>query len=380
MNLLDLFQLIYKAGPRGMNVEALSGQFEGSRSTLNRRLSGMIADGSIRAIGVGRSTRYISTTPFARETIDAFFAKSWQERPAAMFMETLLDADINIGIERAHRMAQIQALGQALDRRFLTRFLIDFTWGSSVLEGSTYTELDTEALVRYGQKNQSKPTADAVLALNHKQAAEFLWEHQDLTETNVCTMHSLLTSDHGLAEVADSDHFLGEHQRGKPREYEEVNLGASAYMPPFRPGTGFVQRSFGKIIETANTLHPVQAALFLMTRIPYLQAFANGNKRTSRIAANAPLLKAGLLPMSFADINKVDYIRGMAAFYELGSLHIIEQTFIRAYTKSILRSSNVPLSLRSAGFDLDGTAEALTDFVNSGRYPGDPDVAIFVSK
>jgi hypothetical protein len=63
-------------------------------------------------------------------------------------------------------------------------------------------------LVRYGQKNPDKPTADAVLVLNHKRAAEHLWAHRTLDMQNLCAMHALLTDDHALPEVADSDHFL----------------------------------------------------------------------------------------------------------------------------------------------------------------------------
>lgn len=111
--------------------------------------------------------------------------------------------------------------------------------------------------------------------------------------------HALVTDDHGLAEVADSDHFLPEHQRGKPREYEEVNLGASAYLPPFRPGTGFAARVLREMVERARELHPNEAALYLMTRIPYVQVFANGNKRASKLAANTALLAGGLQPFSF---------------------------------------------------------------------------------
>ena len=56
--------------------------------------------------------------------------------------------------------------------------LIDLSWGSSVLEGGTYSALDTEALIQYGQRNKNKPTADAVLVLNHKRAAEYLWANR----------------------------------------------------------------------------------------------------------------------------------------------------------------------------------------------------------
>ena len=174
--------------------------------------------------------------------------------------------------------------------------------------------------------------------------------------------------------VADSDHFLPEHQRGKPREFEDVNLGASAYIPPFRPGTGYVAKALGQIIATANTLHPVEAALYLMTRIPYLQAFANGNKRASRLAANAPLLSRGLLPFSFADVDKSDYIRGMAAFYELGSMHVIEQTFVQGYARSVVRGSDIPASLRTLGFDVVAVARSLAEFINTGRRPANKEI------
>ena len=43
-----------------------------------------------------------------------------------------------------------------------------------------------------------KPTADAVLVLNHKRAAEHLWVNRALTVANVCALHGLLTDDHHI--------------------------------------------------------------------------------------------------------------------------------------------------------------------------------------
>jgi Fic/DOC family len=362
---------IRAAGAVGLAPQQLAAlQPHVSRSTLNRQLAALAANGAIAAKGTGRNTRYISSTPFTRADIDAYFSIPWQQRPSAPFNETLLDSAPTLEAGRAERCTLIQAIAQPIDKRFLASFLIDWSWGSSVLEGGTYSALDTEALVQYGQRNLSKPTADAVLVLNHKRAAEYLWANRALTTQHVCAMHALLTD--------DSDHFLPEHQRGKPREFEEVNLATSAYMPPFRPGTQYIARALAQIIDTANSLHPIQAALYLMTRIPYLQAFANGNKRTSRLAANAPLLGAGLLPFSFSDVDKADYIRGMAAFYELGSMHVIEQTFINGYVKSVVRSSNIPAAMRTLGFDVEAVARALVEFVNTGRRPVDPRALVFL--
>ncbi len=375
----ELAEILAAAGSAGCSPEELARQLpDMSRSTLNRRLAQLVKEGVVKPVGAGRATRYVSASPLTRADIDAYFQTHWRQRPVAVFKEELLRAQPGIDPQKALRFENIQAIATPVDKRFLTNFLVDFSWGSSLLEGGTYSELDTEALIRYGHKNKDKPIADALLVLNHKTAAQYLWTHRELTRDNVCAMHALVTHDHGVAEAAESEHFLPEHQRGKPREYEEVNLGASAYLPPFRPGTGFASRMLEHIIAQAGQLRPVEAALYLMTRIPYVQVFANGNKRASRLAANAALLAGGMLPFSFADVDKSDYIRGMAAFYELGSTLVIEQTFIQGYARSVVRGSDIPVRMRTHGFDTEAVARELVDYVDWGRKPADKRAQMFL--
>ncbi len=116
-----------------------------------------------------------------------------------------------------------------------------------------------------------------------------------------------------------------------------------------------------------------------MTRLPYLQAFANGNKRTSRLAANLPLLAAGMLPISFVDFMKADYVLGMSAFYELGDIQIIERVFIQGYVRSIVRGSDLPASVRVSGFKVDEVVGELVKYVQSGRMPEHPAAALFLT-
>lgn len=376
----DLLVLkIAEAGVMGIAPEAIAASFPGiSRSTLNRRLADLCRSGQIKSVGATRSRRYLSTTPLSSEDIDAHFAVPPQARPVARFNEDLLDTSPGMDPDRAARCTAIQALAQPLDRKYLAEFLVDFSWGSSLLEGSSYSALDTAALIEYGQPNAGKPIEDAALALNHKRAGEHLWEHRALSFDNICQMHGLLTDDHALPAVAGSDHFLPAEQRGRPREFEEVSLHGSAYLPPFRPGTGHATRLLQRVIALAVTLHPVQAAFYLLTRIAYIQSFANGNKRTSRIAADIPLLASGLIPLSFVDVDKADYIRGVAAFYELGSTHVIEQTFIRAYAKSTVRSSRIPDAMRVGGFKIAEVVDLLVDYINTGRRPTDPRALAFL--
>lgn len=374
-----LAKAIHKAGAAGLSPLDLVG-LAPSRSTLNRRLAELVREGSIKELGAGRATRYVSTSPLLKQDIELYFARPWQERPYAPYREEWLQPLPGLDLDLAERCTHIQAVVPKIDRRFFARFIIDFSWGSSVLEGGTYTELDTQALVEYGQRNPDKPTEDALLVLNHKLAAEYLWGHLDLSMEQACAVHAFLTDNHGLLGVADSDHFLPNAQRGKAREFEEIHLGQSAYSPPFRPGTGYVAQALGVILSTARGLHPVQAAMYLMTRIPYLQAFANGNKRTARLLANAPLLQAGIMPLSFADMDKADYIRAMSAFYELGDVTLIEQVFLRGYVKAIIRSSQIPPDLRATGFDTNAVCQALLAYIRTGQIPLLKAAALFIDK
>lgn len=315
-------------------------------------------------------------SPFPEE--DLHFSRPAHARPAAPFRDEYLDPEPGLDPMRAGRCAFIQAIARPLDRDFLAEFLVDFTWASSLLEGSSYSVLDTAALLECGERNRSKPMDEAVLALNHQRAAEHLWSHRELSLDNLCRMHALLTDDHGLADVCDSDHFLPVEQRGRPREYQEINLHQSAYLPPFRPGTGHATSLLEQVIAVARTLHPVQAAFYLLTRVAYIQSFANGNKRTARIAANVPLLQSRLLPLSYVDVDKADYLRGMVAFYELGSTRLMERTFIRAYAKSVVRASRAADVEGRAGFDADAISEQVIGYVMTGERPSDPRAGRFI--
>ena len=363
-------KFVIEAGPAGVTAEAVEKAFAGtSRSTVNRRLAGLLEAGLVRMQGRVRTTRYIATGPFSMDSVRAYLADDWQSRPIAPFREELLGTAPLMDESKAMRLESLNARARVLDRKFLSNFLIDFSWGSSLLEGSTYTSLDTEALIEYGQKNPDKPTEDAALVLNHKSAIEFLWGHRDLSTELICELQSRLTDRHGLKEIEDSDHFLPDAQRGRPRDTEDININRSAYIPPFRPGTGYVASTFGALVETAKTLPPVQSAFYLMTRIPYLQVFANGNKRTARLAANIPLLAAGLLPISFVDINKADYIQAMAAFYELGNIQLMEKMVIEGYVQSIVRGSELT-ALERVGQNAPQKLKLdLVSYVQSGKFP-----------
>lgn len=318
--------------PQGATPRQLLGRLPISRPTLNRRLAEAVRRGEIVRLGRGPTTRYALSDPLA--AIRAYFEKPHTERPIARFRESLLDPLPGMSREAIEALGDIPTY--SIDKRTFGKFLIDFSCASSALEGGTYSLLDTQALIEYGERAPGKPLEDAFLVLNHKEALEHLYDHMSLDA--IYRVHDLLTSDHGLPELASSRHFLPKELRGVVREYGDVDVALSSYLPPFRPGAGYVGRMLERILTTASAIdHPVEAAFYLMTRLPYLQPFQDGNKRVSRLMGNVPLMRAGLPPISFVDFGKKDYIVSLLAFYELGDARLFEKCFLDAYVKSMKR-------------------------------------------
>jgi len=318
--------------PQGVSAGEIERRLKLSRTTLNRRLKEALQAGHIVVSGRGPATRYHSADPLS--ALRAYFSKPHTERALAPYQEARLDATPALSPETEQRFARLSEY--RLDKRELGKFLIDFSCASSVLEGGSYSLLDTQALIEYGEKSTGKPVEDAFLVLNHKEAFEYLHSHMELS--SIYKVHDLLTNNHEMAALEDTPHFLPKSHRGVVREYSDIDIHLSAYLPPFRPGTGYLGRMLETILETAESLaNPIQAAFYLLSRLAYLQPFKDGNKRTSRAICNVPLVKARLPPISFVDFGKQDYLVSMLAFYELGDIRLLERCFAEAYAKSIAR-------------------------------------------
>jgi len=319
---------IVLASPSGISAGEIEKKLSLSRPTINRRLREAMDAGLITAKGDGAARVYLDADPM--RPIRRHFDTPASSRSYAGYHEELLEYAPSLN--RKWDIPQ----HTVIDKRNFVQFLVDFACASSVLEGGTYSLLDTQSLIEYGEKAEDKPLPDAFLVLNHKKAFEYL--HDNLSLDSIFEVHKLLTDDHGLPELQSSPYFLSKAQQGVAREYDEVRINMTTYSPPFRPSTGYIKKMLDRVLSTAASIEdPVESAFYLFTRIPYLQPFADGNKRTSRAMCNVPLMKAGMPPISFMDFSKRDYIVSMLAFYELGDTSFAAATFSAAYSKSCER-------------------------------------------
>ena len=69
------------------------------------------------------------------------------------------------------------------------------------------------------------------------------------------------------------------------------------------------------------------------------------NTRVSRLAANLPLIRANLCPLSFVDVPTQAYVDGLLGVYELNRVELLRDVFCWAYERSCARYSVIRQSL-----------------------------------
>ncbi|WP_391528612.1 Fic family protein [Photorhabdus akhurstii] len=207
----------------------------------------------------------------------------------------------------------------------MDRLLIDLSWASSYLEGNTYSRLDTVKLIEYGKIAVGKNAIETQMILNHKAAIELLVdgiEELDFNRYTVLNLHSAL-----------SENLLSNPvYEGRIRQHQ-VEIGKSVFRPLF--GEAHISEVLNSLLGKARAISdPFEQSFFMMVHLPYLQPFADVNKRTSRLAANLPLIRSNLCPLTFVDVPEEAYSRAMLGIYEMTRVELLRDLYLWAYERS----------------------------------------------
>ena len=339
----------------GLTREALQqavglGQEEPWR--FRRRLEALEKRQRIRKVGITRGMRYVIGAP-APVAPAGLHEAAWGQSPEGAQVLALVnrprDQRLPCTYDRsfldAYRPNETQylrvadrtrlhALGRTPEaeapagthaRKVLERLLIDLSWNSSRLEGNTYSLLDTERLFKAGSAPEGKSAQEPQMILNHKAAIEYLVNdagNVDFTEGTILSLHALLSD--GL--------MLDGSACGRIRN-RPVEIGGSVYMPIAMPQR--LEDLFHIILSTAQEIRdPFEQSFFIMVHLPYLQPFEDVNKRVSRLAANIPMIKRNLCPLSFVDVPERAYVDALLGVYELNGIELLRDVFVWAYERS----------------------------------------------
>ena len=347
--------------PAGVSLAQLQGELRGaiSRRTLSRRLADLLEAGRIRRRGEGRATRYLHGASKTQRAVSPQFETAdgvvtidlpavsrdileYVSRPAAArtprgYERRLLDDyvpnrtayipdELKVHLHKIGKPIVAKRAAGTFTRDILNRFLIDLSWASSRLEGNTYSRLDTERLIEFGQEAEGKDAKETQMILNHKAAIELLV--QDGGDDIGINRYTLLNLHALLAENLMADPEASGRLRRRP-----VEIGGSTYTPPAIPQ--LIDECLDLIIAKSAAIgDPFEGAFFVMVHLPYLQPFEDVNKRVSRLAANIPLIKGDLCPLSFVDVPERAYVAGTLGVYEMTRVELLRDVFVWAYERS----------------------------------------------
>lgn len=347
----------------GLSIEQIEENlnFSIERRTLQRRLKELKESNRLLTKGEARSTRYfpkvkkyeneasedlIPLSIEGKKILKLISLSEIQRIPVGynkQFLENYLPnidsylspKEKEILLEIGKTQGDNQAAG-TYARQILNRLLIDLSWNSSRLEGNTYSLLDTELLIHDGKPADDKSAKETQMILNHKDAIEFLVDESDEIGFNrytILNLHALL-SNNLLPNPSAS---------GRLREFG-VGITNSVFTPLEIPQ--LISEYFDLILSKVNQIKdPFEQAFFILVHFPYLQPFDDVNKRVSRLAANIPFNRKNLSPLSFIDVPKDYYIKGMLAVYELNRTDLLKDVFIWAYERSAMRYAAIRQSL-----------------------------------
>jgi Fic family protein len=364
-----LLRLILAAG-EPVQPGALEQAMQASRPTLNRALRDLLASGFLEKLGDGRSTRYVATdaakaalgampsvapttlagpglpqwSPAALSLVESLRAPLGTRTPVgyeSSFVDnyipnqsSLLPPQLATDLFNAGRSPHQQPAG-TYAREVLEQLLIDLSWSSSRLEGNNKSLLDTKELFELGE--QTGPVdEDTLMLLNHKSAIEFM---VDAVPTEGITVPVIVDLQAKLMrDLLRDSRDIGSIRR------RVVNIDGSVYSPSNIPTLleGMLKSIIDKVRHIRN---PVEAAFFLWVNVAYLQPFADGNKRTSRLSANMPLLLYNCAPLSFLDVERTDYATAMLGVYEQRNVAVAVELFEFIYRRSIQKYSVLRASL-----------------------------------
>lgn len=301
--------------------------------TVKRALSLLVKQKMLSISGSGRTTsydltiagrifadidakKYCAVDPDKRYGTSRFNFQLFPQLPAEIFTDKESKIFHDATAEYKRRTTNLPI---SIQKKEMERLIIELSWKSSKIEGNTYTLLDTEKLILDHKEAAGHDRKEATMILNHKNAFNFIHDNttqfQSLNYANLEKLHAIMVKDLNVG--------LG--FRKKP-----VGVVGSKYQP--LDNIHQIKEAIEALsLAVLKVSSPYAKAMIALLGISYIQPFEDGNKRTSRLMANALLLAHGLAPLSYRSVDENEYREAMLVFYELNSLVSFKNIFVSQY-------------------------------------------------
>jgi Fic family protein len=246
--------------------------------------------------------------------------------------------------------------------RLRDQMILEWTYNTNAIEGSTLTLKETALVLREGITVSGKSLREHLEAVNHREAIQFLESlvkrKESLNESALLKLHSII-----LKGIAESE-------SGRYRTLRVRIVGAPLIPPNPLKVPDLMTDLFRWYAREKKSQNPVVLAANFHHRLVEIHPFIDGNGRCSRLAMNLILMSAGYPPTVILKVDRRKYYRVLAQA-DQGKTEGFVEFVARAVERSLALYRQALTPVSSKDYEKQGyvsLAEAAKGTVHSQAY------------
>lgn len=198
--------------------------------------------------------------------------------------------------ELQKKLQSLRPLSKESIQRLSEDFMINNTYNSNAIEGSTLTLEETALVLKEGVTIGGKPLRHHLEAIGHRDAyyyvEELVKDAAPLSERTIKQLHSLVLMD----------------RQADKGVYRRVPVMVGGYYPcqPYEVPIQMERLMLDYDGELQN-LQTIERAAVFHLRFETIHPFVDGNGRVGRLILNMELMKAGLPPINVKFTDRLRY-------------------------------------------------------------------------
>lgn len=265
-----------------------------------------------------------------------------------------IKAFVNICTELKKEIDLYKPLREDLWATVQDKIMVDWTYHSNAIEGSTLTRGETGFFLQYGLTVKGKPLKDFLDARNHSDAIQFLFEviknERSIGTSLIKEFNALLLSGVNFTKAINQfgDPVKKPAHPGQykiePNHVQQPDGTIHYYAEPIDVPAQ-IDMLCSWINKNLDILHPVIVGAISHFNFVRIHPFDDGNGRGARILMNTILMKKGYPPIVIKNENRQDYIESLIEA-DKGNIN----PFIEFIAQSLIETEELIIhELRNAG-------------------------------
>lgn len=201
------------------------------------------------------------------------------------------------------------------------KLLIEWTYNSNAIEGSTLTLGETMFFLKNGLTVEGKPFKDFIDARNHAEAIEFLYDvvknKREISTSLIKEFNAFLLSGIKSTPAIDNNGNKTD-KKATPGDYKllpnhvlQSDGRIHKYVEPVHVASE-MEYLCNWIKENIDNIHPVIVASVAHYNMVRIHPFDDGNGRGARILMNLILIEKGFPPAIIKNENRRKYIEALS--------------------------------------------------------------------